>query len=97
VRIFERTKDSTLHTKAASFGGAMATVGSFNLDNRSAAMNSEAVAIVYDAEAAADVEKLVLADMAPGVAKELDVATVRQRIRDAGPANGVLTLFDDLM
>ena len=97
VRIFERTKESTLHTKAASFGGAMATVGSFNLDNRSAAMNSEAVALIYDAQAAADVEALVLADMAPRVANELDLATVRQRIKDAGPANGVLTLFDDLM
>jgi phosphatidylserine/phosphatidylglycerophosphate/cardiolipin synthase-like enzyme len=97
VRIFERSKASTLHTKAASFGGALATVGSFNLDNRSAAMNSEAVALIYDAEAAADVEKLVVADMAPAVARELKLATLRQRIKDAGPANGVLTLFDDLM
>jgi hypothetical protein len=40
---------------------------------------------------------MVLADMQPDVARELDLATVQARIRAAGPRNKVASLFADLM
>jgi phosphatidylserine/phosphatidylglycerophosphate/cardiolipin synthase-like enzyme len=47
VRIFERTGDRTMHQKVAMFGGNTVAVGSWNADNRSASLNSEALAVAY--------------------------------------------------
>lgn len=97
VRIFERTGPGTIHTKAAVFGSELSVVGSWNNDNRSASLNSEGVALVYGGELGRQVEAMVLADMQPDVARELDLATVQARIRAAGPRNKVASLFADLM
>ncbi len=97
VRVFERSVSSTIHTKAAVYGGELSVVGSWNNDNRSASLNSEGVALVYGDATGKQVEAMVVADMAPEVAKELDLATVQARIKAAGPRNKAAALFGDLM
>ncbi len=71
VRIFERTGKRTMHQKTASYGGKVAMVGSFNLDNRSASLNSESLVVVHNDSFATDIEKMILEDMASDVAVEL--------------------------
>lgn len=97
VHIFERTGQRTMHTKAASFGGQLAVVGSWNMDNRSASLNSEDVAAVYDDTFARRVEKMIEDDMAPAVALELTPQIVAQRLAHSGSRNSLVALFADLM
>lgn len=97
VKVYERTKENTLHTKAAIFGESVATVGSWNADNRSASLNSEAVAVIYDEKVCAKVESMICEEMDDSCAEQLDLAKVQERIRAAGPINSVAALFGDLM
>ena len=71
VRIFERTGLRTLHTKACVFGDTTSIIGSWNADNRSSSLNSEIVAVTYDADLAADLKTMIQNDMKPGVAVEV--------------------------
>lgn len=75
VRVFERDGESTqfrtMHTKAAVFGRQTVALGSWNADNRSESLNSEALAVIYDAALADTYAAAIRADMAPGQAVEL--------------------------
>ena len=71
VRLFERTGLRTLHTKACVFGDTTSIIGSWNADNRSSSLNSEIVAVTYDADLAADLKTMIQNDMKPDVAVEL--------------------------
>ncbi len=76
VRVFERSGSRTMHTKAAAFGGAIGMVGSWNADNRSESLNSEALAVVHDPAFASELEAVLLKDMAEDVAREVKLETV---------------------
>ncbi len=71
VRLFECSGDRTLHTKATAIGSSVAIVGSANANNRTGSLDSESVAVLHDARLAEEVEKVILADMDPGVAHEI--------------------------
>lgn len=70
IRIWERTGERTMHQKTASYGSKLALVGSYNLDNRSASLNSECLVAVHDANMAQEVERMLLRDMESDVAIE---------------------------
>ena len=59
-----------MHQKTAAYGSKVALVGSFNLDNRSASLNSESLVVAHDAKVAQEVECMLLADMESEVAIE---------------------------
>ncbi len=97
VRIFERTGDRTMHMKCASFGTKVASVGSWNADNRSAGINAEVVGVVYNPGFAAQVENMILADMDASVAREVRLADIaalpiREELRDSA-----VTMLADMM
>lgn len=70
VRIFERSGTQTMHQKTAVYGSKMALIGSYNLDNRSASLNSEDEVVAYDTAMASQLESVLLADMGNDVAVE---------------------------
>lgn len=76
VRLFEYQK-TMMHAKVAVSDGAVAMVGSANLDERSMELNEETVLAVRDPAFAAAVEKGVLDDLAD--AKEIDLKEWRKR------------------
>lgn len=65
VRIFEM-RGAVLHSKLATVDGAWTAVGSSNLDRRSVALNDEVDAIILGRDTAAEVERVLAADMAEG-------------------------------
>ncbi len=76
VRIFERTGGRTMHQKTAAYGSKVGLVGSYNLDNRSASLNSESEVVIYQAEFVGGLEKMLLKDMESNVAKELKLEDI---------------------
>jgi cardiolipin synthase len=79
VRIFERKDDRTIHSKIAVIGHEVAIVGSANLDNRSARVNSEVIAVVYDADFATKQRAVIQRDLDWTIAREVtreDLAAV---------------------
>lgn len=75
-RYFERTGDRTLHCKYALLGAEVVVVGSWNMDNRSEALNSECVAIIQDRALAGRTAETFEADMHKDVARELKLEDV---------------------
>jgi len=65
IRIFE-TSDRMLHAKMATFGQKVSILGSANMDARSASLNSEDVAIIYDERGAKEKEAVIERDMKEG-------------------------------
>jgi phosphatidylserine/phosphatidylglycerophosphate/cardiolipin synthase-like enzyme len=70
VRLFERTGKRTMHQKTALYGSQLALIGSFNLDNRAASLNSEDLVVLHDSKKAKEVEQMLLRDMESDVAQE---------------------------
>ena len=66
VIVMEKNGTQTIHSKTAVMGSHMSFVGSWNGDNRSASLNSEDVAIVFDDALAKEMEASFLEDSAPG-------------------------------
>jgi phosphatidylserine/phosphatidylglycerophosphate/cardiolipin synthase-like enzyme len=64
VRVYEwhaeRRGEGTLHAKLAVFDSEVAIVGSYNLDPRSLALNSEDVVVVHDARIASELHDRVM-------------------------------------
>jgi phosphatidylserine/phosphatidylglycerophosphate/cardiolipin synthase-like enzyme len=97
VRIFERTGDRCMHTKAAVFGKSTATVGSWNADNRSASLNSENTLVVYDEGFTSEVRVMILEDMAPEVAVELHYEDIAELPFDEETRNATVSLLSDFL
>ena len=70
----EKNGTQTIHSKTAVMGSHLSFVGSWNGDNRSASLNSEDVAIVFDDELAKEMEASFLEDSAPGSVTVVDDA-----------------------
>lgn len=62
IRLFETT-ERMLHAKMATFGHKVSVLGSANMDARSASLNSEDVAIIYDEKSALEKERVIEKDM----------------------------------
>jgi cardiolipin synthase len=65
VMVMEKNGTQTIHSKTAVMGSHLSFIGSWNGDNRSASLNSEDVAIVFDDALAKEMEDSFLADSAP--------------------------------
>lgn len=65
VIVMEKKGTQTIHSKTAVMGSHLSFVGSWNGDNRSASLNSEDVAIVFDDALAKEMEASFLEDAAP--------------------------------
>jgi cardiolipin synthase len=76
VRIYE-CRDAVLHAKTAVLDGEWSTVGSSNLDWRSAALNNEINAVVLGRRFGAAMEAMFQADIA--AAQPIDAAQWRKR------------------
>jgi cardiolipin synthase len=63
VRVFEYQR-TMMHAKTVVADGVWATVGSMNMDNRSARLNDEAALVVHDAGLGARLDSLFLRDVA---------------------------------
>ena len=74
VMVMEKNGTQTIHSKTAVMGSHLSFVGSWNGDNRSASLNSEDVAIVFDDELAKEMEASFLEDSAPGSVTVVDDA-----------------------
>jgi cardiolipin synthase len=64
VEVYHYRGTETMHAKTMLVDGKVALVGSFNLDPRSAASNSEAILLVRDGEAVAELSDAFAADLA---------------------------------
>lgn len=56
--------DAPVHSKALVVDGVMASVGSYNLGSKSADTKLESTLVVYDPAAVAEVEAMLLRDLA---------------------------------
>lgn len=63
VRIFAMKNARMLHAKVSVLGSRLCTVGSWNMDNRSASHDSEDLCGIYDEEIRAEMEEKLKADM----------------------------------
>ena len=97
VKIFEVTGSRTMHSKVAVFGGNTAVVGSWNMDNRSASLNSEVVAIAYGDRIGSEVEAMVLNDMRPDVAREIKLEDIDSLAWDTEIRNSAVAVLSDFM
>jgi phosphatidylserine/phosphatidylglycerophosphate/cardiolipin synthase-like enzyme len=97
VRIWERTGLRTMHTKAAVFGSSTIAIGSWNADNRSESLNSEALAVVYSEPLAAELEAVLERDRDPAVAREILLAEMKSRPIKAEVESMLASLASDLM
>ncbi len=79
-----------MHQKVILVDDTLAAVGTANLDNRSFRLNFEAMALLFDARAAADVEAMLAADFAGAVRLERRLADQRAGIRYGAPAARLL-------
>jgi putative cardiolipin synthase len=59
------SRDASLHAKVAVFDRAVTWVGSFNLDPRSAELNSELAIVIHSADLARDAARLIERDLEP--------------------------------
>jgi cardiolipin synthase len=66
VRIFEYQR-TMMHAKTLVADGVWASVGSMNMDNRSARLNDEAALVIHDPRFAARLDSLFLRDLAHAV------------------------------
>jgi len=85
VRIFEY-QPSMMHAKTLVADGVWSIIGSMNLDNRSLALNEEAVLLVQDARLGAFMDSLFLADLSRSEEIRLEAFLARgwlARTRDA--------------
>lgn len=97
VKIFERTGNRTMHQKCFSMGGEVAGAMSWNGDNRSGALNSEHMSVVFDPKLAMKLQLQLEEDMHPRHCKQVmleDVARLpwKQELEAAG-----LAWFSNLM
>lgn len=77
VRVFERTGSRTLHSKVAVFGTKVATIGSWNADNRSVSLNSESAAFIHSQQFSREVEEMIKNDMSKEVAREIKLSEIK--------------------
>ena len=63
VELYEYTGPGYLHAKSAVFDDSLALVGSYNMDPRSAYINTELVFVIEDKSVAKELKKLILEDM----------------------------------
>jgi len=96
VRLFLR-KGTTLHSKLGTIDGQWSTIGSFNLDPRSAFTNSECNLNIHGADFALQVEDMFFQDLRPGRAEEIGLDFVQ----NLSPTDRLLMelfhAFEDLM
>jgi len=85
VRIFERSDNRTIHSKIAVLGKDVAIVGSANLDNRSARVNSEVIAVIYDEQFATRQRDVIKRDLDLRVCREI----TRQKVASICAADSV--------
>ena len=74
VVVMEKKGTQTIHSKTAVMGSHLSFIGSWNGDNRSASLNSEDVAIVFDDALAKEMEASFLEDSAPESVSVVDDA-----------------------
>lgn len=94
VRIHEYLP-SMLHTKTLIVDGDFATVGTANLDSRSFRLNFELIAVVYDAEVVAALERVFAEDRAQ--TEEVTLERWRERPVTQRLIEGVGRLFAPLL
>jgi len=63
VELYEYIGPGYLHAKSAVFDDSLALVGSYNMDPRSAYINTELVFVIEDKNVAKELKKLILEDM----------------------------------
>lgn len=97
VRLFERIGDRTMHTKCAVIGSKVGLVGSSNNNNRSASLDSEDAVLVHNEKVALDIERMILADMAPEVAKEILLKDIEYTPLLNELENAAYATFKDVM
>ncbi len=97
VRIFERVGTQTMHQKVSCYGSQVSMVGSYNLDNRSASLNSESVAVVHNEAFTRQVEDMILSDLQPGNAKEIFLANVESLPISEELQNSAWAMLAELM
>lgn len=97
VRIWERTGRRTMHQKCFSMGGEVSGAMSWNGDNRSGALNSEHMTVVFDPKKSLKMQRQLEEDMDSRHCKEVKLADVaklpwREELEAAG-----LAWFSNLM
>ena len=97
VRIFERSDERCVHTKAAVFGSNTAAIGSWNADNRSASLNSESLVVAYDESVARQTEEMMMKDMDPSVATEVLYEDIASLGYTEELENSFVSILSDLM
>lgn len=93
VRIF-RYGEGFMHQKVLLIDNRLSGVGTTNLDNRSFRLNFEAMALVFDADFAAQTEAMLEADLARSAELALRLGDQRLLIRLGAP---VARLFSPLL
>jgi phosphatidylserine/phosphatidylglycerophosphate/cardiolipin synthase-like enzyme len=76
IRLFARTDDRMVHAKVALFGEELTTIGSCNLDNRSAAHDTEDICAIYDQNINQQMTSQLLIDMFEQ-SKEIHLADIK--------------------
>jgi len=76
VKVYER-RDALLHAKTAVIDGVWSTVGSTNLDWRSAVFNNEVNAVVLGADFANEMEEMFQKDLR--LSTEIELTSWQQR------------------
>jgi cardiolipin synthase len=78
ARIFHRSNQRMLHAKVGVFGAlnkkekdAVTTIGSWNVDSKSAAHDSENVIAIYNKKIANEMKDILISDMKKGESKEI--------------------------
>lgn len=97
VRVFERTGDRTMHTKAAVFGDDTTIIGSWNADNRSASINSENVLAVYDKTTASKMIRQFRIDSRSDVCREVSITDLDNISAGESFTNALINVFSHLM
>lgn len=97
VRIFERTGERTMHQKTAAYGSQLGLVGSFNLDNRSASLNSESLVVVHQEEFSKKIEQMLLRDMQEDVSQEIKFEDIEASVPMEELKNSAWAMLENLM
>ncbi|MCA9507866.1 MAG: phosphatidylserine/phosphatidylglycerophosphate/cardiolipin synthase family protein [Myxococcales bacterium] len=63
VKIYQRNQNRTVHAKVAVLGDKLTTIGSYNLDNRSANHDTEDLCAIYDERINQEMYQQLLIDM----------------------------------
>jgi phosphatidylserine/phosphatidylglycerophosphate/cardiolipin synthase-like enzyme len=97
VRVFERLGERMMHSKVAVFGTKVATVGSWNADNRSSSLNAESSAFIHDDVFAAQVEQMIADDMKNGVSREIHFSEIAYLPFKTEARNTAKAMLSDLL